>query len=58
MKSKKYTNNFYLKKLYQLKLRELTPIVGATIKTLAIIEPKQGWSLIYSLHSKGITFQP
>ena len=26
---------------YQLKLRELTPIVGATIKTLAIIEPKQ-----------------
>ena len=26
---------------YQLKLSELTPIVGATIKTLAIIEPKQ-----------------
>ena len=26
---------------YQLRLSELTPIVGATIKTLAIIEPKQ-----------------
>ena len=26
---------------YQLKLSELTPIVGATIRTLAIIEPKQ-----------------
>lgn len=26
---------------YQLKLSELTPIVGATIKTLAMIEPKQ-----------------
>ena len=26
---------------YQLKSSELTPIVGATIKTLAIIEPKQ-----------------
>ena len=26
---------------YQLKLSELTPIVGATINTLAIMEPKQ-----------------
>ena len=26
---------------YQLRLSELTPIVGATINTLAIIEPKQ-----------------
>ena len=26
---------------YQLRSSELTPIVGATIKTLAMIEPKQ-----------------
>ena len=26
---------------YQLKSSEVTPIVGATIRTLAIIEPKQ-----------------
>ena len=26
---------------YQLKLSELTPIVGATTKTLAMMEPKQ-----------------